>query len=158
MRRILAITCATAVLFALACSDTTQPEFGPQGTVTLHFASAATTSVPSHNTSTIAMAAPGIDSVVVRVFRPGQPITQEISKGVALGTSDVDVSLACIAESGKRVSVDLFEGGKFTHHGFKAGVSVVKGQQTAVSIDAYEFTVSSSQNRALWPRNQSCSI
>lgn len=143
MRRNLVILGLCVTSLALACSQTTEPEFGPQGTVTLHFASAQTTPTPSRETSKIAMAAPGIDSVVVRVFRPGTPITQETSKGVKLGGADVDVSLDCIAENGKRVSVDLYEVGKFTHHGFVTGVNVVKGQQTAVNIDAYEFTIES---------------
>ncbi len=88
-------------------------------------------------------AAAAIDTAVVRVFRPGNPITQETSRAVPLSGGDVDVSISCIAENGKRVSVDLYDGGLFTHHGYETGVNVVKGEQTAVSIDAYSFTVAS---------------
>jgi hypothetical protein len=84
-----------------------------------------------------------LDTAIVRVFRPGTPITQELERVVNISGASVDVSISCIAESGKRVSVDLYENGAFTHHGFTTGVNVVKGAQTPVSIDAYKFTVGS---------------
>ena len=128
------------MLFALACEQATEPELGPQGTVTLHFASAATSMVASDGVQSLASAPP--DTVIVHVFRPGTPITQEVQRLVDLSGA-TDVSIPCIAENGKRVSVDLYTGGQFTHHGFTTGVNVVKGEHTAVSIDAYDFTIAS---------------
>lgn len=87
------------------------------------------------------VAAATIDTVVVRVFRPGTPVTQEAAVVADVAGGPVDISIPCIAENNKTVSVDMYEGGVFTYHGFESNVDVVKGKQTAVSIDAYSFAV-----------------
>lgn len=91
------------------------------------------------------LAAATFDSVVVRVFRGGSGINEETAKGVALTGSPVEVSLPCIAESGKRVSVELFENQVMTYHGAATGVNVGAGVNTSVPIDAYEFLVDTLQ-------------
>ncbi len=139
MRNQLRILAALAALFVLACSQTTEPQ-QDEGRVELRFAFAPDDATPSRDDRRITMSAV-IDSVVVNVFRPGDPITLETSKSAPVTGAIVDISIPCIAESGKRVSVDLYEGGQFTHHGFTTGVNVVKGVQTPVSIDAYDFDV-----------------
>jgi hypothetical protein len=131
------------MLLALACSRTTEPQPEAEGRITLRFEKAPDAALVARDGATPFGATAAIDTVVVRVFRSGTPITQEASRVVDISDGSVDISIPCIAENGKRVSVDLYEGGKFTHHGFETGVNVVKGEQTAVSIDAYSFTVSS---------------
>jgi hypothetical protein len=102
---------------------------------------AAPQAAPGRGSSMFASGAPGIDSVVVKVFRPGTPIQPESSKSAVIDANPVEINIACIAESGKRVSVDLYDDGVFTHHGYATGVNVVKGQRTGVAIDAYPFDV-----------------
>lgn len=113
----------------------------PEGRVVLHFEQAPTAPIAPSGGSFAASAA--VDTIIVRVFRPGSPITQEVARTVDVSGGSVDISISCIAENGKRVSVDLYEGGRFTHHGFATGVNVVQGGQTPVSIDAYSFTIAS---------------
>ncbi len=129
------------MLLALACSRATEPEREVEGRIVLRFEQASATSMMASD-GAMFVASAALDTAIVRVFRPGTPITQEVERLVPISGS-IDVSISCIAENGKRVSVDLYEGGKFTHHGFATGVNVVKGSQTPVSIDAYEFVVSS---------------
>ena len=129
-----------AALAALSCSRTTEPETGPQGSIVFRM-EAAPQAAPRGGSSMFASGAPGIDSVVVHVFRPGSPIQPETSKSADIDTNPVELNIACIAENGKRVSVDLYDDGVFTHHGYTTGVDVVKGEQTGVAIDAYAFDV-----------------
>lgn len=131
-----------AILLALACSQTTEPELAPEGRIVLRFEPAALAAVVARDARTTA-ASTVIDSVVVHVYRSGNPLTEEVSQSAQVGVDPVELSLNCIAENGKRVSVDLYQSGFFTHHGFKSGVDVAKGQRTAVSIDAYAFLISS---------------
>lgn len=107
------------------------------GRVVLRFAPSGPAQAPRPT-----LAAP-LDSVVVRVFRSGNPPRQEVSKGAAVGVEPVELSLGCIAEPGKRVSVELFAEGVMTHHGYDTGVDVTPGAQTTVAIDAYPFLVDS---------------
>jgi hypothetical protein len=125
---------------ALACSRATEPEADAQGKISFHFesASSALSARPGFDT---AAAAPSIDSVVVHVFRAGTAIVHEVSKAAALSGGSVELTLDCIAESDKRVSVDLFNDGMFSHHGYKTDVDVVVDEKTQVAIDAYPFTV-----------------
>jgi len=129
-----------AAMAALSCSRATEPESGPRGTVVFHFAP-ATEGAPSGGSSMFAAAAPGIDSVVVRVFHPGTPIQPEASKSAKLGDGPIELRIDCIAENGKRVSVNLYDDGVFTHHGYETDVNVVAGSNTEVAIDAYDFEV-----------------
>ena len=142
MKRTIGIVTIMAALAALSCSRATEPETGPQGSIVFRM-EAAPQAVPGRGSSMFASTAPGIDSVVVKVFHPGSPIQPETSKSAVIDANPVELNIACIAESGKRVSVDLYDDGVFTHHGYATGVNVVKGQQTGVAIDAYPFDVTS---------------
>lgn len=142
MKTNLRVLAATAMLFALGCARTTEPELAPEGRIVLRFESAALVSAAARDARSSSAAATVIDSVVVRVFRPGTPITEETSRSAAVGTDPVELAISCIAENGKRVSVELYQSGYFTHHGYEENVDVVKGEQTPVSIDAYVFYVS----------------
>lgn len=137
------ILAATAILFALSCSNATEPGHEPEGRISLRFEQAPAASMATRDGVHGVASSAVIDSVVLRVFRPGNPITQETFRSVPVTGAIVDITIPCIAENGKRVSVDLYEGGQFTYHGFTTGVNVVKGAQTPVSIDAYEFTIAS---------------
>ena len=131
---------AAAALAAVSCSQTTEPETGPQGTIVFRM-EAASQAAPGRGSSMFASGAPGIDSVVVNVFHPGTPIQPETSRSARVTDGTVELSIACIAENGKRVSVDLYDDGVFTHHGYATEVNVIKGEQTGVAIDAYSFDV-----------------
>lgn len=143
MSRFSRIVVAIAVLSALSCSQATEPA-QDEGRIALRFERAPATSMAAGDgTKAIAADIDSLDTAIVRVFRPGTPITQEVERLVDISSGSVDVSIPCIAENGKRVSVDLYDGADFSHHGFTTGVNVVKGAQTPVSIDAYEFTIAS---------------
>lgn len=141
MRTSLRILAATVTLFALSCSNTTEPGHEPEGRISLRFEQAPAASMSTRDGVRGVASSAVIDSVVLRVFRPGNPVTQETFRAVPVTGPIVDITIPCIAENGKRVSVDLYEGGQFTYHGFTTGVNVVKGAQTPVSIDAYDFTI-----------------
>jgi hypothetical protein len=94
-----------------------------------------------------ALAAPAstaatFDSVVVRVFRPGSPLVQEKAGSAPItGTEPIEMTLTCVAEDDKRVSVDLFTAGVMTYHGANLDVDVSPGVATDVGVDAYAFTI-----------------
>jgi len=140
MKRTICIVMMIAAVAALSCSRATEPEIGPQGSIVFRM-EAAPQAVPGRGSSMFASGAPGIDSVVVKVFHPGTPIQPETYKSAVVNSNPVELNIACVAESGKRVSVDLYDDGVFTHHGYATGVNVAKGQQTGVAIDAYPFDV-----------------
>lgn len=119
---------------AQACTRPAAPD-GPQGTISLALTSAAGTDVNAM--------APAVDSIAVRVFRPGPGVTLEVSGGIRVGQSATEVKLTCIAESGKRVSVGLFASGAMTHFGVNESVDVAANSSTDVVIDAYDFVVES---------------
>ena len=81
------------------------------------------------------------DSVIVRVFRPGTPILMEKWQGAQVGVDPVEMSLSCVAENNKRISVELFYSGLLTHHGANVDVDVVAGTYTPVTVDASKFYV-----------------
>ena len=58
-------------------------------------------------------AAQAIDSIAVRVFRPGPATTFEVAAGTHVGAGPAELEVRCIAESGKRVSVEIFSGNSF---------------------------------------------
>jgi len=128
---------AAPVMFLMSCSQPTEP-VEPGGNIVLRFEPAGT------GGATAAPASPSaatFDSVVVRVFRPGGAITQEVAKGAPVGVDPIEVSLSCVAEKGKRVSVELFENRAMTYHGVATGVDVSVNRQTDVTVDAYPFNV-----------------
>lgn len=133
---------AVAILFALACSRTTEPELGSEdGRVVLRFepsppSGMATSAVP-RDRGTAAV----FDSVIVRVFRPGNPIVQEKWAGAPVGVDPVEVSLTCVAENDKRISVEFFYSGLLTYHGANVDVDVAGGANTAVTVDVSKFYV-----------------
>ncbi len=135
------IVTAIAIASALACSRATEPDLMPEGNVVLRFESASHSMTMSRGQSTFAAAADDVDSVVVNVFRSGSPITKEASRSAAITDQGAEITIPCIVENGKRVGVDLYSNGKFTHHGFATGVNVVKGANTPVAVDAYAFTI-----------------
>jgi hypothetical protein len=133
-KRVLAaiVSVALAVLVVLGgCDSATGPDTGVEPAVSLSFSRAA-------GAADITAA----DSVVVRVFRTsGVP---EAVKGVAISAdvSDVRINVSCTAENGKRVSVELFEGGLMTHHGVNPDVDVTTNRTTNATVDVYDFVVS----------------
>jgi hypothetical protein len=133
----LVLLVAAPVMFLMSCSRPTAPvETG--GNIVLRFEPASSASAASAPAGTAAL-----DSVVVRVFRAGGGITQEVVKGAPVGVDPVEVSVSCVAENGKRVSVELFENGTMTYHGVATGVDVAANRATDVTVDAYPFDVAS---------------
>ncbi|HXV14652.1 MAG TPA: hypothetical protein VEC56_10660 [Candidatus Krumholzibacteria bacterium] len=143
MSRSLRIVALLALVHALACSRATEPELVPEGRIVMRFEPAALASAVARDASRATAATTVIDSVVVRVFRPGTPVTQEVAGSAAVGVDPVELSIPCIAENGKRVSVELYQSGYFTHHGYRTGVDVAVGRRTDVTVDAYVFLVAS---------------
>jgi hypothetical protein len=141
LSRVLAIFAAIATVFVVACSRTAEPELVPEGRIVMRFEPAALQSAAAHDGAKTTAGVAVIDSVVVRVFHPGTPITQEVAASAAVGVDPVELSLSCAAENDKSVSVDLYQAGYFTHHGFETDVDVGAGRETAVSVDAYAFYV-----------------
>lgn len=89
-----------------------------------------------------ATVAAGFDSVVVNVYRPGSPPRKELSHGVALTNDNpIDVSVGCIAEAGKKVSVDLYVSTLLVYTGSASNVDVTAGHTTPVSIDVSAFYI-----------------
>jgi hypothetical protein len=133
----------SAIAFAIlsvACSRTAEPEFEAEsGTVVLRFEppAAAMSAAASGGGETAAV----FDSVIVRVFRPGTPIAMEKWQGAQVGVDPVEMTLSCVAESNKRISVELFYSGLLTYHGANVDVDVVAGVNTPVTVNASKFFV-----------------
>jgi hypothetical protein len=136
----LTLACA---LLALACSRATEPELEEEGRVVLRFEPPAAPSSSMVVASSEKGTAAVFDSVIVRVFRPGSPIVQEKWAGAQVGVDPVEMSLSCIAEADKRISVELFYAGLLTHHGFSADVDVSANKTTPVTVHASQFYVES---------------
>jgi hypothetical protein len=82
------------------------------------------------------------DSVVARVFRGGEGVTREVSTGVVIdGIGPVEITLSCIAEDNKKVSVELFESGTMWYFGVDENVDVAPNRQTDVVIDARDISI-----------------
>jgi hypothetical protein len=129
-----------AALTVLACASPNEPP-APDGRIVLRFDSPPAENSTGAMVPAQSLAAATFDSVVVRVFRSGSGIVQETAKGVPLTGSPVEVSVGCIAEIDKRVSVELFCDQVMTYHGANTDVDVLAGMNTPVAIDAYEFLV-----------------
>jgi hypothetical protein len=134
--RVAAVIVPITLLLLAGCSPTHEPE--SQGTISLRLYIEDT---PSGDV----FAAPVQfvpDSAVVRVFRGGSGVTHEVSRGVAVnGASAVDVTVNCIAEEDKKVSVELFSSGTMINFGVNTQVDVVEDENTDVMIDAYDIYV-----------------
>jgi hypothetical protein len=137
-------SCLGGVLLAAgvaSCSSPNEPVL-PDGRVVLRFQPAPAPSAAGAMGPASIAAAP--DSVAVRVFRGGGAITLEGVKGAAVtGPEPIELSIPCIAETGKRVSVEVFEAGVMSHHGANTDVDVATGRTTSINIDAYPFTIDS---------------
>ena len=135
MRLILLL--AGPVMYATSCSSPEAP--AEQGVVVFRF---------DRGTPAARMAHAGgvsdvFDSVAVSVFRAGTPVAREVKAGAAITVDPVELTLPCIAEQNKRVSVDLFASGVMLYHGVNEDVDVRTGQETAVVVDAYPFFIPS---------------
>jgi hypothetical protein len=126
-------------LLAVACSRTTEPDFASEnGVVVLRFEPPA----PAMSAASASGGPAAVfDSVIVRVFRPGTPIVMEKWQGAEVGVDPVEMTLSCVAESNKRISVELFYSGLLTHHGANVDVDVVPGVNTPVTVNASKFYV-----------------
>jgi hypothetical protein len=125
------------VMYTLACSSPNEP--AEQGSIVFRF---------DRGQAMTALAAAGgvsdvFDSVAVCVFRAGSPLAEEVRSGAAITVDPVELTLGCIAEANKRVSVELFAGGVMYYHGVNEDVDVVAGTRTDVMVDAYPFFVPS---------------
>lgn len=133
--------CVIGATLVVACASPSEP-VPPGGRIVLRFepTPASLNAGPTDVAAVSATAA--FDSVVVRVFRPGGTLVQEVARGAALaGTDPLEMTVRCIAENDKRVSVELFENGVMTHTGANTDVDVVADRSTAVPVDAYSFTI-----------------
>jgi hypothetical protein len=140
-----------AVVLALAfstglmgCYHLNEPAGIDQGTLTLVFTressgeSAGESGMPAGQLEQVLVS---VDSILVRVFHAGAGKTLETSKGARIPPSSdtVLVSLLVSPESGKRISVELYEMGRAIYFGIKEDVNVIKGKVTQVTIDAFSF-------------------
>ncbi|HEU4364355.1 MAG TPA: hypothetical protein VFT13_02710 [Candidatus Krumholzibacteria bacterium] len=135
LRTRLIILLAGPVMYAVACSSPNAP--AERAGIVFRF-------VPERNAMHPARAGgieDALDSVVVRVFRPGSPIAQEVARGASVGVDPVEMTIACIAEANKRVSVELFASGVMVYHGVNEDVDVVASRATDVLVDAFPFHV-----------------
>jgi len=138
--RLAATAIPIAVVFLAACSPTHEPESQGSISLVLYIESEAGGDVAG------APAQVPPDSVVVRVFRGGSGVVHETFQGVAVnGASQVDVMLTCVAETGKKVSVELFAGETMVYFGVDEAVDVVENENTDVTIDAYDMRVDALQ-------------
>jgi hypothetical protein len=134
--RLAATAVPIAVLFLAACSPTHEPE--SQGSISLVIY------IENEAGGDVAGAPAQVfpDSAVVRVFRGGSGVLQETHQGVAInGASQVDVTVTCSAETGKKVSVELFAGETMVYFGVDESVDVVEDENTDVTIDAYDIRI-----------------
>jgi len=130
------LAAALALLVALGCSNTHEPE--SQGTISLKF---FLDEPPGEEISP----SPGQvtpDSVVVRVFRGGNGVVEETARGLAInGAGSVDVTVNCVAEANKKVSVELYTTQHMRYFGVDERVDVTENENTDVMIDAYDIFV-----------------
>lgn len=142
------------VFMALGCSRTTAPPVAEnQGTIALRLTLDPTAieelsqRSKSHRPDLAPLA---LDSVVVRVFRPGAGNVLETYQGVAIGgsASEVDVTVTCRAEAHKKVSVELFDRRRMMFFGVEENVTVETSKNTQVVIEAWDIYL---DYFILWP-------
>ena len=134
----------TALLAAAALAATLvggcSPSAGPEAVGTVSFS--LHESAGGEDDGRPMRAPTAVDSIVVRVFRAGSGAKLETSKGVPYdGSSDVQVTLTCVAEAGKKVSVELFDHARMMYFGAEEDVDVTPLQDTAVAIDAWDIFI-----------------
>ena len=157
MKRAVCLWGAVGEVALLSCASPNEP-VPTDGRIVLRIVSGPTVATTRSDAPASTLAAATFDSVVVRVFRGGGSIVQETAKGVAM-TDSIEVSLACIAESHKRVSVDLFDNRVMTYHGANTNVNVLANRRTDVAVDAYEFLVDTLEvSPMMVPDGSSCSL
>ncbi|MEE9269590.1 MAG: hypothetical protein V3V49_04945 [Candidatus Krumholzibacteria bacterium] len=142
IKKILALV-VTISLGATGCSLLEGPDGADQGVIVLELYDAGGNSAAPALDEAFARALPTADSVVVKVYRPGTGRVPEVSRGVAISppASTTQIELTVIAETGKRVAVELFQAGLMTFFGVDENVNVAKGQNTSVSIIARTFVL-----------------
>jgi hypothetical protein len=133
--RITAAVVVLAIAVTFGCSRTNEPE--SYGTISLRLYQEA----PGPG-DVVFSPAQVLDSVVVRVFRGQTTVTHETSYGTAInGPGEVDMTITCVAEQDKKVSVELFEGESMWYFGVDEHVDVVENENTDVTIDAWDFHI-----------------
>jgi hypothetical protein len=141
------VTMVAAVMTAVwGCSHTTGPPERAHGTISLTISADAPEGAADVGSETgSALAVPAqvtLDSVVVRVFRAGSGVQHEKWMGAAWdGVSSLDLTVTCIAEADKKVSVELFEGPNMMYFGVEEHVDVVEDENTDVQIDAWDIFI-----------------
>ncbi len=137
--RVAGTLCALVVAaLAASCESPEAPSTAAGGKIVLRFDPAPEGAAPGEEFARAAL----FDSVVVNVFRAGSPLRLELARGLAVPNDDpIDVSVACIAEDGKKVGVDLYVGGVFVYHGFDSDVDVIADRSNAVTIDVAAFYI-----------------
>jgi hypothetical protein len=130
------IALVIALVIAAGCSPLTEPE--PTGTIALVL---YLDDAPDGDVSPApAQVAP--DSVLVRVFRGGVGVTAETSRGAAInGAGSVNLTITCVAENDKKVSVELFSGGTMLYFGVDENVDVMVDENTDVMVDARDILI-----------------
>lgn len=121
-------------VLALSCENTQAP-VATDGEIVLRFAPAPSATPPLVSASVF-------DSVVVNVYRGGSALHLEVSHGAAITNDNpITVPVACIAENGKKVGVDLYINHVLAYHGSNPDVDVTAGKNTAVSVDVSKFFI-----------------
>jgi hypothetical protein len=126
MRTRLILLLAGPVMYLVSCTSPNDPVDANTGSVVFRF--------DSSDGDAAALSAAGgpsasFDSVAVRIFRPGSPLTQEVRQGAPIGVDPIEMTIGCIAESNKRVSVELFASRVMLYHGYAESVNVRAGAQ-----------------------------
>ena len=131
------VTVALALLATFGCSPN-EPE--TQGSISLR----VYLEEPAVGGFSLSPAQLTPDSVVARVFRGGAGVTHETSSGAAInGASEVALTITCVAETDKKVSVELFSGRHMVYFGVDEQVDVLENENTNVMIDAWDMYVTS---------------
>lgn len=128
---------AGPVMYLVACSSPNAP--AEQGSIAFRFD-------PSSGGALFARTggvADVFDSVAVCVFRSGAALTEEVRQGAAIGVDPIEMTISCIAEVNKRVSVELFASGVMLYHGVNEDVDVIAAKRNDVLVDAFPFFVGS---------------
>jgi hypothetical protein len=132
-----AAAAGTAALLLLSgCSRTNEPE--ARGTISLRFY------IDQAKGGEVSLSPAQLipDSAAVHVFRGGTGANHETASGVAIsGAGEVDLTVTCVAENDKKVSVELFRTGTMLYFGVDEHVDVTENENTDVLIDAYDIRV-----------------
>jgi hypothetical protein len=124
------------VAAAVGCSRTNEPE--SHGTINVRFYF----DEPGQEGISFSPAQVTLDSVIVRVFRGGSGVTHETARGLRInGAGQVDMTITCVAENDKKVSVELFGGYAMRYFGVDEHVDVNENENTSIMIDARDIFV-----------------